>query len=161
MKPSPCRPRRLADPRGAILIICLLLVLIASFLGGLLLLLARTEATVSATMGGSVQAMNAAEYGIELAINSLNPTQQAAPFPAQTLAPGIRATPGLRDGSSPGAVNQGAFPCPPGYDLRLGCTGYLFTSTGWAKAWLVTTASAQVQAAEDIYHGCGGTEYSC
>lgn len=161
--PNACsrRPRRAPQPRGAVLIICLMLMLIASFLGGLLLLLARTEASISASSRGGVQALNAAEYGIQFAINSLDPAQPGAPFPDQTLSSGIRATAGLRDRSNPGSVNQGPTACPPGYSLSLGCSTYTFTATGWARGWLVTTASTQLQNAESIYQGCRGTEYSC
>ena len=154
-------PGRLADPRGMVLVICLLLMVLAAFLGATLLLLSRTEASISSTSRGSLQALNAAEYGIEFAVNGLDPSRPASPFPDQTLAPGLRATAGLRDRSNAGPVNQGPTACPPGYSLSLSCTGYTFTATGWARAWLVTTASTQLEAAESIYRGCNGTEYSC
>jgi len=153
--------RRLAEPRGTILVICLLLMVVAAFMGTALLALTRTEATMTATARGSLQAMNAAEFGLEFAVNSLDPSQVFAPFPTQTLAPGVRATAGLRDGSNPSAVNQGPTACPPGYSLALGCSAYTLAATGWARAWLVATASTQLERAESIYQGCAGTEYSC
>ena len=155
------RTRRVAEPQGTILVICLLLVLFASFLAGFALLLARTENTMSATDRGGAQASTAAEYGLEFAVNSLDPGRPATPFPPQTLALGVRATPGLRDGSRAAAVNQGPTACPPGYSLALGCSAFSVAATGWARAWLVTTASTQLEAAESIYRGCDGTEYSC
>jgi hypothetical protein len=133
----------------------------AAFLTGLILLLGRTEATISNTSRGSMQATGAAEYGIELAINNLNTSQVPAAFAAQTLTPGVRVTPGLRDGSSSAAANTGVGPCPPGYSSSLGCSAYTFAATGWARAWLTTTASVQIEKSESIYRGCNGTEYSC
>ncbi len=154
-------PRRLGDPRGTILIISLLLLVVATFLTGLILLLARTDATLSATSWGKARATNAAEYGIEFAINSLDPSQAATAFAPQTLGPDVTVTPGLRDSTSASARNLGASACPPGYSTSLGCSGYTFTATGWARAWLVTTASTQLEKSEAIYRGCNGSEYSC
>lgn len=159
--PSMPRSRRLAEPRGTILVTCLLLMVFAAFLTGLVLLIGRTEATITSTSRGAMQATNAAEYGLELAINSLNPSQTPAAFATQTLAPGVRATPGLRDGSSGSAQNLGVSACPPGYSSSLGCSAYTFAATGWARAWLTTTASVQLEKSESIYRGCNGTEYSC
>ncbi len=161
---SSARPhgrRRHREPRGTVLIVCLMLMLVASFLAGLALLLARTENTMSATQRGGAQALTAAEYGLELSVNSLDPGRPATPFVPQTLGPGVRTTPGLRDGSNAAAVNQGPTACPPGYSLSLGCSAYSFAATGWARAWLATTASTQLEAAEAIFRGCNGTEFSC
>src|SRR3972149_6639387 len=123
--PIPRAPR-LADPRGTILVICLLLVLFASFLAGFALILGRTENTMSATERGGAQASTAAEYGLEFAVNSRPPGRPAPPFASQTLAPGVRATPGLRDGSRAAAVNQGPTACPPRDRLALGCSAFSF-----------------------------------
>ena len=153
--------RRLGKPKGVVLIICLMLLAIITLLAGTLLLLARTEVTISASARGSVQAMNAAEYGIQLGLNSLAPPNPPVPFRQQTLEGGVRVTPGLRDGSNAVAVNHGPSTCPPGYSLELGCSAYVFTATGWANGWLGATASTQLQVAESIYQGCQGTGYSC
>jgi len=157
------RRRRLAEPRGTILVTCLLLMVFAAFLTGLVLLLGHTEASITSTSRGNMLATHAAEYGIELAINNLNTSQVPAAFTPQTLTPGVRATPGLRDGSSSSAANTGVSACPPGYSSSLGCSAYTFTATGWARGWLslTTTASVQVEKSESIYRGCNGTEYSC
>ena len=160
-RPELSSPRRLGDPRGTILVICLLLLVVAAFLTGLILLLARNEGTMAATSKGSLQAINAAEYGLEIAINSLNPARAATPFATQTLGSGVTATPGLRDGSSNTPQNLGAAACPAGYSTSLGCTGYTFAATGWARAWLVTQASTQLEKSLSIYRGCSMTEYSC
>jgi len=154
-------PRRLSDPRGTILVICLLLMVVAAFLTGLVLVLARNEGSMAATSKGSLQAANAAEYGLELAINSLNPARAATPFATQTLGAGVTATPGLRDGSSNTPQNTGAAACPPGYSTSLGCTGYTFAATGWARAWLITQANTQLEKSLSIYRGCAITEHSC
>ncbi len=164
--PSRCRrPRHPAEPRGTILIICLLLMLVASFLAGLLLLLARTEATLSATMGASMQATNAADYGIEFALSNLDPAQPA-PFPPQALVPGmpgvprVQATAGLRDGSNATPRRTGDALPPPGMDLRFKYGNWVITATGWARGWLFSVASAQLQRSEDIPEvHC--IEYSC
>ena len=153
--------RRLADPRGTILVICLLLMVVATFLTGLILILARTEGTVAATSKGSLQATNAAEYGIEVAVNTLTPGKASTPFATQTLATGVTATPGLRNGSNSTPQNIGATACPAGYSTSLGCTGYTFAATGWARAWLVTQASTQLEKSLSIFRGCAMTEYSC
>ena len=158
---KPSSPRRLGDPRGTILVICLLLMVVATFLTGLVLLLARNEGTMSATSKGSLQAINAAEYGLEMAINSLNPARAATPFATQTLGSGVTATPGLRDGSNNSAQPLGAAACPAGYSISLGCTGFTFAATGWASAWLSTQASTQLERSLSIYRGCNITEYSC
>ncbi len=160
-RPFPHPPRRLADPRGTILVICLLLMVVAAFLTGLIIVLARTEGTVAATSRGSLQASNAAEYGIEVAVNTLTPGKASTPFATQTLATGVTATPGLRDGSNASVVNQGASACPAGYSTSLACTGYTFAATGWARAWLVTRASTQLEKSLSIFRGCAITEYSC
>jgi hypothetical protein len=154
-------PHRIAEAPGTILVISLLLMLLASFLGATLLTLSRTEASISSSSRGSVQALHAAEYGLEFAVNNLDPAQPLAAFPPQTLAPGVQATPGLRNGSSASPVNQGPTSCPPGYSLALGCTGYSVVATGWARGWLATIASTQLEADQSIYRGCAGTEYSC
>ncbi len=160
MAPSGPAPRP-GEPRGAILFICLMLMLITAILAGIILFLSRTEATISATTRGSIQATNAAEYGIEFAINNLDPAQPSAAFPDQVLPNGARAQDGLRNRAMAGAVNQGASACPPGYSLTLACAGYQFTATGWAQGWLAPQASTQVQSMEAIYQGCRGTEYGC
>jgi hypothetical protein len=134
---------------------------VAAFLTGLIIVLARTEATLVATSKGSFQATNAAEYGIEFALNGLNPARASTPFATQTLGGGVSTTSGLRDGSSNTPVNMGTAACPPGYSTSLGCTGYTITATGWARAWLVTTASTQLEKSMSIYRGCAMTEYSC
>lgn len=167
--------RRAAEPRGTILIISLLLMVVAAFLGGLVLLMARTEGTLSSTSQGVMQATNAAEYGIELAINGLNPALAPTAFSTVCLVPWdpttcdtlsrpvrqVWTTPGLRSGTNSAAQNLGVSACPPGYSLALGCSGYTFDATGWARAWLATTASVQLEKSESIYRGCNGTEYSC
>ncbi len=157
---------RLQQPHGTILIISLLLMVVAAFLAGLLLLLARTEGTLAATSEGAMQATNAAEYGIELAINGLNPAQTPSAFPTQTLQSqaGISTvwtTAGNRNGNNAAAQNLGVSACPAGYSLSLGCSAYTFAATGWSRAWLVTTASVQLEKSESLYRGCNGTEYSC
>ena len=154
-------PRRLSDPRGTILIISLLLLVVAGFLAGLVLLLARTESTVAATSKGSIQAADAAEYGIELAINNLDPSKTLTAISTQTLGPGVTAAPGLRDGSNATPANLGNSPCPAGYSTALGCTAYTVNATGSARGWYTVTASTQLEKSESIYRGCSGTEYSC
>ncbi len=162
MATSKTRPaRRRAEPRGTILVISLLLMVVAAFLGGLILLLARTEGTLASTSVASMQAYNAAEYGLETAVNGFNPAVQPVAFTAQTLSSGVRVTPGLRNGTNADGQNLGASGCPAGYSLSLGCSGYTFDATGWARAWLTTTASVQLERSDSIYRGCNGTEYSC
>ena len=172
---KPSSPRRLGDPRGTILVICLLLMVVAAFLTGLVLLLARNEGTMAATSKGSLQAINAAEYGIELAVNSLNPAKTPSTIQTQCLNPvdavtcdtvsrpirRVWVTAGLRDGSNNSAQPLGAAACPAGYSTSLGCTGFTFAATGWASAWLSTQASTQIERSLSIYRGCNITEYSC
>jgi hypothetical protein len=135
---------------------------VAAFLAGLVLVLSRTEGSLAATSRGALQATSAAEYGIELSVNGLNPAQASTGvFSATTLAPGVSVTPGLRNGTNNTPQNLGVTACPPGYSLSLGCTAYLFDATGWARGWLSTTASVQIEKSEAIYRGCSGTEYSC
>ena len=160
--PKPLRPTgRQSKQQGAILIVCLMLMLITAILAGVILFLSRTEATISASTRGGIQAATAAEYGIEFAIYNLNPAQTAAPFPDQVLTPTVRVTAGLRDRSQAGATNQGPSPCPPGYSMSLACSAFTFTATGWAQGWLTPTASTQLQSMQSIYQGCRGTEYTC
>ncbi len=158
---KPCRParRRLADPRGAILIICLMLMLVAAALAGIIMILARSEASMSATARGNVQAANAAEYGIEFAISNLNPTQPAA-FAPQTIAPHVQVVSGLRNGSNGAPQNQGPAICPPGQSLNMGCNAFQFSATGQARGWLAVTASTQIQTVEILGMGCRGTEFN-
>lgn len=162
-RPQTQTPRRLADPRGAVLIISLLLLVVATFLVGLILLLARTEATISSTSRGSLQATNAAEYGIELAANGLDPAVTPTAFTKQTLASGVTVTAGLRNGTFATPQNLGASPCPAGYSASLGCTAFTLAATGSARAWFAmpVSASTQIQKSESIFRGCNGTEYSC
>ena len=156
--------RRLAEPRGAILLICLMLMLITAILAGIILFLSRMEGTISASTRGNIQATSAAEYGIEFAINSLDPAQTTfTPFPTQVLNSklGLRATAGLRNGAAAAATNTGVSPCPAGYSLTLACSGYVITATGWAQGWLAPQASTQLQTLQAIYQGCRGTDYTC
>ncbi len=159
---SEYRPRRLADPRGTVLVICLMLMLVVSFLAGFLLLMARSEVAISSTSRGAVQAATAAEYGLELAMNSLNPLQAGnTGFADTTLGSGMSVTAGHRDRTSAAPVDMGTAPCPAGYSMTLGCAAYTFAATGWARTGVFTSASTQLEASAGIYRGCNTTEYSC
>lgn len=159
---------RLAEPRGAILIICLMLMLITAILAGIILFLSRTEATISANTRASVQAANAAEFGIQLAINSIDSTNpNNPPFATRCLTPpytapcpfSVQATDGLRDGSQAGALSQGVCACPPGNSLSFICSCYRISATGWAQGWLAPRASTQIETVESIWQGC--YQYTC
>jgi hypothetical protein len=143
--------------------ISLLLLVVLSFLGGLVMMLARTETGVGTTMRAGSQAFNAAEYGLNFSINAMNPA--AATTATGTLsipgASGVRAWSGSKDGSSAVPAKQGAAACPPGYSLSLGCQSYKFNATGQSSRFFVVTATTELESALSVYQGCSGTNYGC
>ncbi len=161
--------RRLVEPRGAILIICLMLMLITAILAGIILFLSRTEATISANTRAHMQAANAAEYGIQFALSGIDSTNpNNPPFSVQCLTRpyippcpfSVQVTDGLGNGAQAGATSQGVCDCPPGYSLTLQCSCYRITATGWAQGWLSPRASTQIETVEAMYQGSRGTEHS-
>ena len=169
------RPIARPAERGSVLMISLLLLVVLSFLGGLVMMLAKTESGAGTGMRASTQAFNAAEYGLNFTVSSLDP---AAPAPTPISPTSIPAPPGVPGSAVAGLqfwsgdktrtpdsltpLKQGEAACPPGYSLTLGCQLYQFTATGQSKRFgLVVTATTELQAGLSIYKGCAGTNYGC
>ena len=157
----PRSPRR--GERGSVLMISLLLLVLISILGGLMMVLAQTETGIGTSMRSGSLAFNAAEYGLNLSINSLDPAGTPAALGTVTL-PGmskVRAWSGSKNGANAVPSKQGTAPCPPGYSLTLGCQLYQFNASGQSARFLQTTAIAELETGQSIYQGCAGTSYGC
>lgn len=154
-------PRR--SERGSVLMISLLLLILVSILGGLMMVMAQRETGIGTSMRSGSLAFNAAEYGLNLSINSLDPAGTPAALGTVTL-PGmsnVKAWSGSKTGGNAAPSKQGAAPCPPGYSLTLGCQLYQFNATGQSARFLQVTAVSELETGQSIYQGCAGTSYGC
>jgi hypothetical protein len=154
-------PRR--NERGSVLMISLLLLVLVSILGGLMMLLAQRETGIGTSMRSGSLAFNAAEYGLNLSINALDPAGTPAALGTVAL-PGmssVRAWGGGKNGGNAIPSKQGTAPCPPGYSLKLGCQLYQFNATGQSARFLQITSISELETGQSIYQGCAGTSYGC
>jgi hypothetical protein len=149
--------------RGSVLMISLLLLVLVSILGGLMMFLAQSETGIGTSMRSGSLAFNAAEYGLNLSINSLDPAGTPAALGTVTL-PGmsnVKTWSGSKDGRNTIPSRQGASPCPPGYSLTLGCQLYQFNAMGQSARFLQVTGAVELETGQSIYQGCAGTSYGC
>ncbi len=161
---APRRSSRRTE-RGSVLMISLLLLVLISILGGLMMVLAQTETGIGTSMRSGSLAFNAAEYGLNLSINSLDPAGTPAALGTVTL-PGkemsnVKAWSGSKNGANAIPSKQGTAPCPSGYSLTLGCQLYQFNASGQSARFLQTTAITELETGQSIYQGCAGTSYGC
>ncbi len=135
--------------RGSVLVIALLLLLVIGFLGGIALLIAQTETGIDASLRSASLAFNAAEYGLNRAINQ-------HPTPLGTVdVPGlqsVRAWCGRRNGDTSNcpAVSTGPAVCAPGNSPDMGCGLYPFVATGESTRFFVIRARIEVESGESI-----------